>query len=253
MKKPIAYIATIAIFGASTWALTASQKQTKKMIEVKKGTKFVLPDLPYSYDALEPDIDTKTMKLHHDKHHRKYVEELNKALQDYPELQELTLEELVIQWPDMPKELATAVRNNAGGHLNHSLFWHWLTPKNTLSALRYDKELLADITNTFGGIQDLKKQLLEAATKVFGSGWAWLVLDENNKLAIMTTKNQDNPLTDGFRPILGLDVWEHAYYLKYNNRRPDYLQSLWNRINWMNVSNEYWNNKLDPFYKQDKQ
>jgi Fe-Mn family superoxide dismutase len=249
MKKLIAYINIIVAFGIPTRALTVSQKQAKKMIAVKKGTKFVLPDLPYKYSALEPDIDTKTMKLHHDKHHRQYVEALNKALEDYPELQELTLEELVTNWQDMPEKITTAVRNNAGGHLNHSLFWHWLTPHSTSSALRDDKELFSDITNTFGGLQDLKKQLLDAATKVFGSGWAWLALDEDNKLVIVTTKNQDNPLTDGLRPILGLDVWEHAYYLKYNNRRPDYLNSLWNRINWMNVSNEYWKYKLDPEYR----
>lgn len=189
---------------------------------------FILGPLPYAYNALEPFIDTETMQLHHDKHHQKYVDELNSALKKHPELHKMSLVDLVKQWPSLSEDIRNAVRNNAGGNLNHSLFWKWMTPRKTQPA----GKLLAQINRTFGTLDAFKTQFMEAAKKVFGSGWAWLCLDGDGNLTIVTTPNQDNPLTNGLFPILGLDVWEHAYYLKYHNKRPDYLDAWWHIVNW---------------------
>lgn len=197
--------------------------------------KFQLPQLGYAYDALEPYIDTQTMQIHHLKHHQSYVDNLNKALEN-TSVQNLSIEEILKNI----SSYSIAVRNNAGGHYNHSLYWTILTPdKNTKPSER----LLQAINQQFGSIDSLKKLLINAAAGHFGSGWAWLSVDNNNKLFISTTPNQDNPLMDiaekKGRPILGIDVWEHAYYLKYQNRRMDYLLAIWNVINWEEVSRRY--------------
>jgi len=196
---------------------------------------YTLPDLPYAHDALEPTIDTETMHLHHDKHHAAYVNNLNAALEKYPELGNQTIEELVTNLKDVPEDIRAAVQNNGGGHANHSLFWEILGP-NAGGAPK--GELAAAIDKTFGSLDNLKAQMNEAGTKRFGSGWSWLVVD-NGELKVTSTANQDSPLTDGQTPILGLDVWEHAYYLKYKNVRPDYLTAIWDVINWDKVNELY--------------
>mgnify|MGYP003667299234 CR=1 FL=1 len=198
-------------------------------------SKFELPQLGYAYDALEPVIDSQTMQIHHSKHHQAYVNKLNKALEGTA-AENLSIEEMLKNI----SKYSTAVRNNAGGHYNHSLFWTILTPnKNTLPSDR----LLQAINQEFGSVDSLKILLNNAASNQFGSGWVWLSLDKNNKLFISSTSNQDNPLMDlaekQGRPILGIDVWEHAYYLKYQNKRGDYLLAIWDVINWEEVSNRY--------------
>lgn len=202
--------------------------------------KFELPPLPYAFDALEPYIDRQTMELHHDKHHAAYVNNLNAALAEHPQYQSWTLEQLVTQYDQLPTEIATTVRNNAGGHLNHSIFWFMMKPKG--GGQPHDP-LLADIITTFGSFQAFQEQFNKASKTVFGSGWAWLCFDKNKKLVISTTHNQDSPLKQGLQPLLGLDVWEHAYYLKYQNRRPEYIDAWWHVINWDYVQEQYENNK----------
>ncbi|OZB90340.1 superoxide dismutase [Paenibacillus sp. XY044] len=197
---------------------------------------FQLPPLPYPNDALEPHIDAQTMEIHHDRHHNTYVTNLNAALENAPELQNKSLEELISNLDSVPENIRTAVRNNGGGHANHSLFWEIIAPKggdkpNGLLAQAIDSEL--------GGLDKFKEDFTKAATTRFGSGWAWLVVDKNGKLAVTSTPNQDNPLMEGQTPILGLDVWEHAYYLKYQNKRPDYIAAFWNVLNWDVVSKRY--------------
>jgi superoxide dismutase, Fe-Mn family len=199
-----------------------------------QGT-FVLPALPYSFDALEPHIDAKTMEIHHDKHHAAYVTNLNKALEAHPDLQKLSIEELIAHLDRVPENIRTAVRNNGGGHLNHSLFWKIMKkggggePKG---------ELADAIQSAFGSFADFKTKVNQAATTRFGSGWAW-VLFRNGKLAIESTANQDNPISDGGKAFMGVDVWEHAYYLKYQNRRPDYLEAWWNVVNWDQITENF--------------
>lgn len=193
-----------------------------------------LPKLAYSYDALEPHIDARTMEIHHTKHHQTYVDKLNAALEKYPELQEKMIEELVADLDMIPEDIRTAVRNHGGGHLNHSLFWEIVSPKKSEPSAA----LAAALEKAFGTVQDFKVQFSEKAATVFGSGWAWLVLD-GKELAIVSTPNQDNPVTDGKTPILGLDVWEHAYYLKHQNRRPDYVAAFWEVVNWEEVSRRF--------------
>lgn len=196
---------------------------------------FVLPDLPYAECALEPFIDTETMHLHHKKHHQKYIDNLNAAVRKDARLYNKTVEELVKEWPQIREDIRTEIRNNAGGHLNHSLFWLWMTPTKTTPS----ENFAAQITKYFGSVKKFKESFGNAASKVFGSGWAWLCLTSQGKLIIKTTPNQDNPLTEGLLPIFGLDVWEHAYYLKYNNRRADYLEAWWNVVNWPQVEKLY--------------
>jgi len=189
---------------------------------------FTLPALPYAYDALEPHIDARTMEIHHTKHHQAYVNNLNAALEKAPELQGKSLDDLMRGINSVPEAVRTAVRNNGGGHWNHSLFWELMGPNKGGEPTG----ALADaIKQSFGDFSKLKEQFATAATGRFGSGWAWLVND-GGKLSITSTPNQDNPLMDGKRAILGLDVWEHAYYLKYQNRRPDYITAWWNVVNW---------------------
>ena len=194
-----------------------------------------LPPLPYPFDALEPYIDAKTMEIHHDKHHAAYVNNLNKALEGHPELQKLPVEELLTQIGKVPEAVRTAVRNNGGGHLNHSMFWKIMKKGGGGDP----SGALADaINNTFGNFGDFKKTFAQAATSRFGSGWAWLLI-RGGKLAIESTANQDNPIMDGGKAFFGLDVWEHAYYLKYQNRRPDYIDAWWSTVNWAQVADNF--------------
>ena len=190
---------------------------------------FTLPPLPYDYKALEPHIDEQTMRIHHDKHHGGYVNNLNAALEGHAALQQQTIEQLLTGLDKIPEAIRTAVRNNGGGHFNHSLFWELMTPGG---AREPDGALAQAITKAFGGVAQFKEQFGKAAMGRFGSGWAWLVAGKNGGLEIVSTANQDNPISEGKRPILGCDVWEHAYYLKYQNRRADYLTAWWNVVNW---------------------
>lgn len=197
---------------------------------------FSVPPLPYPYEALEPTIDTATMQIHHDKHHQAYVTNLNAALKDHPELQQKSAEELVSNLSAVPEAIRTAVQNNAGGHVNHTLFWEIMTPGGSTEPTG---RLAEAIKATFGDMETLKKQINETGAKRFGSGWAWLAADTSGKLSVISTPNQDSPLMQGLRPLLGVDVWEHAYYLKYQNRRPDYLAAWWNVVNWNEVGKRY--------------
>lgn len=189
---------------------------------------YTLSDLPYGYDALEPYIDVETMHLHHDKHHNTYVTNLNAAIEKYPELEEQSVEELMKNLNEVPEDIRTAVRNNGGGHANHSFFWKIMAPNAGGEPTGAIKDA---IDQAFGSFEKMKEEFKTAATGRFGSGWAWLVLN-NGKLEITSTANQDSPLTDGKTPIIGLDVWEHAYYLKYKNVRPDYIAAFWDVVNW---------------------
>ena len=191
-----------------------------------------LPSLPYAFDALEPHIDAQTMQIHHGKHHQAYINNLNAALEAHPDLQSKSVEDLIKDLNALPEAIRTAVRNNGGGHANHSLFWTLMAP----NAGGAPTGKIADvIANQFGGFDSFKEQFAKAATTRFGSGWAWLV-SSSGKLAIESTANQDSPIMEGKKPILGLDVWEHAYYLKYQNRRPDYIGAWWNVVNWAEVN-----------------
>lgn len=198
---------------------------------------FQLPPLPYPSDALEPFIDKQTMEIHHDKHHAAYVNNLNKALEQAPDLQNKSVAELLKNnLAIVPDAIKTAVRNNGGGHHNHSMFWLLLDPKKPNG--KPIGNLAKAIDSTFGGFDKLKEQFATAATGRFGSGWAWLVKN-GPKLEITSTANQDSPLMEGKYPVLGLDVWEHAYYLKYQNRRPDYITAWWNVVNWQEAENRF--------------
>ena len=196
---------------------------------------FKLPPLPYAFDALEPHIDAQTMEIHHDRHHQAYVTNLNKALAGHAALSKETIEHLLQHLDDVPEAIRTAVRNQGGGHYNHSLFWQMMKkggggePK---------AELAKAIETSFGNFADFKTKFTDAATKVFGSGWAWVTMD-GAALKIESAPNQDSPLSAGHTPVLGLDVWEHAYYLKYQNKRPDYLKAVWNAIDWKKVNERY--------------
>ncbi len=196
---------------------------------------FVVPPLPYAFDALEPYIDKMTMEIHHDKHHGAYVTNLNKALEGHADLQGLAIEELVANLGRVPENIRGAVRNNGGGHLNHSMFWKMMKkggggePKGAVGDA---------IKAAFGSFADFKAKLAQAGIARFGSGWSWLLL-RDGKLVVESTANQDNPISDGGKPVLGVDVWEHAYYLKYQNRRADYIEAWWNVINWDDIEQNY--------------
>ena len=193
---------------------------------------FTLPPLPYPTDALEPHIDKMTMEIHHGKHHNAYVTNLNAAIEKAPELASKSLEDLVKGINSVPESVRTAVRNNGGGHLNHSMFWQIMAPK----AGGAPTGAIADaINSSFGSFDKFKEQFKAAAIGRFGSGWAWVV-DNGGKLSIESSPNQDNPMMDGKKPVFGIDVWEHAYYLKYQNRRPDYIDAWWNVVNWAEVN-----------------
>lgn len=195
---------------------------------------IILPELPYAYDALEPYIDAETMTLHHDKHHATYVANANAALEKHPELGE-DLEALLSDVNSIPADIRQAVINNGGGHLNHALFWELLSPEKQEPTA----DVLAAIEEAFGSFEDFKTAFTQAATTRFGSGWAWLVVNKDGKLEVTSTANQDTPLSEGKKPILALDVWEHAYYLKYRNVRPDYIKAFFDIINWAKVAELY--------------
>ncbi|MFJ6411534.1 MULTISPECIES: superoxide dismutase [Terribacillus] len=197
--------------------------------------KFELPELPYAYDALEPHIDKETMNIHHTKHHNTYVTKLNDAIAGKADLESKSLEELVAGVNELPSDVQTAVRNNGGGHYNHSLFWKLLSPNGGGEPTG---EVASAIANKFGTLDKFKEEFAAAAAGRFGSGWAWLIV-ENGEVEIVSTPNQDNPVMEGKTPILGLDVWEHAYYLKYQNKRPDYISAFWNVVNWDEVERLY--------------
>ncbi|HEU4883612.1 MAG TPA: superoxide dismutase [Longimicrobium sp.] len=190
---------------------------------------FTLPDLPYAFDALEPHIDARTMEIHHDKHHKTYVDNLNAALEKHPDFNAGDdIEALMRRFDEVPEAIKTAVRNNGGGHANHSLFWQVMGPGGGGAPTGV---IAGEIDRAFGGWDALKQKLIDAGKGRFGSGWSWLV-DDNGKLAVTDSPNQDSPLMNGQFPLLGIDVWEHAYYLNYQNRRPDYLEAWFNTVNW---------------------
>lgn len=199
---------------------------------------IILPELPYAYDALEPQFDQETMTLHHDKHHATYVANANAALEKHPEIGE-DIETLLADVESIPSDIRQALINNGGGHLNHALFWELLSPENT----EISSEVASAIDEAFGSFDAFKEQFTAAATGRFGSGWAWLVVNKEGKLEIMSTANQDTPISSGLKPILGLDVWEHAYYLNYRNVRPNYIKAFFEIINW---------NKVDELYQSAK-
>lgn len=196
---------------------------------------FELPQLPYAYDALEPHIDKETMNIHHTKHHNTYVTNLNAALEGNEALQSKSVEELIANLDAVPEEKRTAVRNNGGGHANHSFFWQILSPNGGGEP---KGELAEAINKKFGSFENFKEEFGKAATTRFGSGWAWLAI-KDGELELYSTPNQDSPIMEGKTPLLGLDVWEHAYYLKYQNRRPEYIASFWNVVNWDEVEKRY--------------
>ncbi|MCC8144942.1 MAG: superoxide dismutase [Bacteroidales bacterium] len=200
------------------------------------SAQFSLPVLPYSYDALEPYIDSETMNIHYNNHHATYVKNLNEALAKHPELQNRSIEELIRDINSLPSDVRTAIRNNGGGHYNHTLFWSILAPAGST---QMSANLRQAIERDFGSVDAFKKQFEEAASGRFGSGWAWLIKDNNGRLQITSTPNQDNPIMSVAEmrgtPILGLDVWEHAYYLKYQSKRADYIKAFWDVVNWNEV------------------
>src|SRR5947208_13034180 len=208
---------------------------TQTTARTERVSKHTLPPLPYDYAALEPHIDTQTMQIHHDKHHQTYVTNLNAALDKHPELHTKSIDDLLRNLNAVPEDIRMAVRNNGGGHWNHSMFWQIMGPR----AGGDPTGALADgIKSAFNDFAGFKTQLKTAATGRFGSGWAWLIND-GGKLSVMSTANQDNPISEGKNAILGVDVWEHAYYLKYQNRRPDYVDAWWNVVNWDEVAKRF--------------
>ena len=197
---------------------------------------YELPKLPYDYNALEPHIDARTMEIHHTKHHQAYITNVNNALKDQPELASKSIEDLIGDLNAVPENIRTAVGNNGGGHANHSFFWKIMGPK---AGGEPSGKLADDIKSTFGGFDAFKEKFSAAGVGRFGSGWAWLIKGKSGKLEITSTPNQDSPLMEGIKPILGVDVWEHAYYLNYQNRRPDYIKAWWNVVNWAEVAKNY--------------
>ena len=196
---------------------------------------YSLPPLPYAYDALEPHIDQKTMEIHHTKHHQAYITNANKALEGHADLAAKPVDDLVRDLASVPESIRTAVRNNGGGHSNHTFFWQIMGPN---CGGQPQGDVAAAINSTFGSFDNFKQQFTTAATGRFGSGWAWLSIDKG-KLLVESTANQDTPLSEGRTPVLGLDVWEHAYYLNYQNRRPDYITAFWNVVNWSEVEKRF--------------
>jgi len=239
-RREVLQSSTIAFAGlALSSRLTAagsSQAAVPATAPPAKPGPFVLPPLPYAYEALEPHIDAETMRLHHDKHHATYVAKLNDAVAAAPELAGKSIEELLRGLPRVPEAVRTAVRNHGGGHANHTLFWTSMTP--TPSGPPQGK-LAGSLQGQFGSFDSLREQISRAAAGLFGSGWVWLALDAGGKLTLETLPNQDSPLSADQRPLLGLDVWEHAYYLKYQNRRADYVQALLNIVDWAVVGRRY--------------
>jgi len=197
---------------------------------------YSLPDLPYSYDALAPHIDAQTMEIHHSKHHQGYVNKINAAIAGLPELEKLSIFDLIQNLDKVPVGKEDAVRNNGGGHANHSFFWEILTPGGNKNI---SPELKQKIDKDFGTLDKLIEEVSDAAATQFGSGWGWLVINKEGNLEAISTPNQDSPLQYGYKPLLNIDVWEHAYYLSYQNKRPDYIKAIWNTINWEQVSKNF--------------
>lgn len=197
---------------------------------------YTLPPLPYAYDALEPHIDARTMEIHHNKHHQAYIDNLNAALAKHPAVAEMPLYELLSNIDKVPQDIRTAVQNNGGGHYNHTFFWPIMSPNG---GGQPQGQLADEIKKTFGSFEAFQEKFNAAAKSVFGSGWAWLCINKNGQLEIISMPNQNAPLMLGMKPILGLDVWEHAYYLKYQNKRPDYITAWWNVVNWDQVVEHY--------------
>ncbi|AKG22334.1 superoxide dismutase [Calothrix sp. 336/3] len=220
---------------AGNLAENPSEANATTVAQAKKGV-IELPPLPYDYKALEPHIDEATMRFHHDKHHAAYVKNLNAALDKYPRLKSQKVDDLLRNLNKVPKDIQAVVRNNGGGHLNHSMFWQIMKPNGGGEPTG---AIATAIKQEFGSFADFKKEFNDAGGKRFGSGWAWLVLSKSGKLEVMSTANQDSPLMSGMYPIMGNDVWEHAYYLKYQNRRADYLEAWWNVVNWDEINRRY--------------
>lgn len=197
---------------------------------------FTLPDLPYAYNALEPYIDEATMRVHHDKHHKTYMDKLNAALEKYPAFYEKKIQDVLSDLSQVPEDARTAVKNHGGGYLHHALFWQMMKPDGGGNPTG---KIAEAITETFGSFQVFKEKFSASAAGLFGSGWTWLVKDGQGKLSILNTPNQDSPVSQGFQPLLALDVWEHAYYLSYQNRRPEYIEKWWNVVHWEEAENRY--------------
>lgn len=221
-------------------SLNNKTKSTKSsstlVISQAADEEFTLPPLPYDYDALSAYIDTQTMTVHHDKHHAGYVKNLNDAIALHPNLKGKSVEELLLNLETIPEDILTIVRNNGGGHANHSMFWSIMTPD---SSGEPTGEIAEAIETTFGNFETFKEEFNTAGKKRFGSGWAWLVMNQDGELEVTSTANQDSPFMEGKYPIMGNDVWEHAYYLKYQNKRGDYLDAWWNVVNWDEVDNRF--------------
>jgi Fe-Mn family superoxide dismutase len=230
-------IRTTAFAGAALATLPAALAQNSAPAPAAPAATgpFTLPPLPYAFDALEPVIDARTMEIHHDKHHAAYVANLNKAVADFPDVAKQPVEDLLKDLSAVPEKIRTAVRNQGGGHYNHSLFWQLLKKDGGEPG----GDLAKAIDSAFGGFATFKETFTHAAVSQFGSGWAWLVIDGEKKLSVVPTTNQDSPLSEGKQPLLGIDVWEHAYYLKYQNRRPEYVTAFFQVINWDFVAGRY--------------
>jgi superoxide dismutase, Fe-Mn family len=230
--------ATTGVAACGSFPSTAgAQKSSQdKQTQSSQSQAFTLPPLPYDYKALEPHIDAATMQFHHDKHHATYVKNLNEAVSKYPQLKNKTAEQLIQSLNSLPQDIRTTVRNNGGGHINHTMFWEIMGPNGGGAPTG---AIAAAITKSFGSFDNFKKEFNEAGTKRFGSGWAWLVRTKDGKLQVTSTANQDSPLMEGNYPIMGNDVWEHAYYLKYQNKRADYLTAWWNVVNWTEVNKRF--------------
>ncbi len=224
--------ASISTIALGTFAKTS----LAQVLDDGSDGPFELPPLPYDYNALEPYIDEETMRFHHDKHHAGYTKNLNQAVSAYPELASKSAEDILRDFANVPEDIATTVRNNGGGYVNHKMFWEIMSPDGGGEPTG---ELASAINDAFGSFEAFKEEFNTAGSQQFGSGWAWLVLDGNNQLQVMGTANQDSPLMNGMSPIMGNDVWEHAYYLKYRNARGEYLNQWWNVINWDEVNNRY--------------
>ena len=230
-KYTILILATLSIISFITLMPTLTAKSN-----ILGDSQFELKPLPYAYDALEPYIDKETMMLHHDKHEKAYLDNLNKAIAKYPELYKKGLEGILKDLNSIPEDVRETVKNNAGGVYNHDFFWSVMSPEKAQTP---KGELLKAINNDFGSFDNFKAKFKDAALGRFGSGWAWLVLGKDGKLSIISTANQDSPISQGLTPILGIDVWEHAYYLKYQNRRGDYIDNWWHVVNWKQVEDNY--------------
>lgn len=239
-------IAISLMFQSNIRVANATEQETSLTRQVSSGHKtlvaqaptdeFTLPPLPYGYDALEPYIDSQTMTIHHDKHHAKYIKNLNEAIALYPALKGKSIEDILPELKNLPAEIAKNIRNNGGGHANHTMFWSIMTPDGQGEPTG---EVAAAINQTFGDFATFQTAFNEAGAKQFGSGWTWLVMNDQQALEVISTANQDSPLLENKYPIMGNDVWEHAYYLKYQNKRDDYLTAWWNVVNWDEVNKRF--------------